>query len=232
MNWQELLQTEQQRDYFQALLAEIARQRQQGIEIYPMDEDIYNAFELTPFTDIKVVIIGQDPYHGPGQAHGLSFSVRAGVKVPPSLVNMYKELDNDQANFHIPCHGDLSYWAEQGVLLLNTVLTVQKGNAHSHAKLGWEKFTDRVIELINEQKQGVVFMLWGAHAQKKGKHIDTDNHHVLTSVHPSPLSAYRGFFGCKHFSRANDYLLSQQQQPIDWQIKDQQKEQQHKYQVD
>lgn len=222
MNWQELLKTEQERDYFQALLTEIARQRQQGIEIYPMDEDIYNAFELTPFADIKVVILGQDPYHGPGQAHGLSFSVREGVKVPPSLANMYKELDNDQANFHIPSHGDLSYWAEQGVLLLNTVLTVQQGNAHSHAKLGWEKFTDRVIELINEQKQGVVFMLWGAHAQKKGKHIDTVNHHVLTSVHPSPLSAYRGFFGCKHFSRANDYLLSQQQQPIDWQIKDQQ----------
>ncbi|OUS27530.1 uracil-DNA glycosylase [Thalassotalea sp. 42_200_T64] len=222
MNWQELLKTEQERDYFQALLTEIARQRQQGIEIYPMDEDIYSAFELTPFADIKVVIIGQDPYHGPGQAHGLSFSVREGVKVPPSLANMYKELGNDQANFHIPCHGDLRYWAEQGVLLLNTVLTVQKGNAHSHAKLGWEKFTDKVIALINEQKQGVVFMLWGAHAQKKGKHIDTAKHHVLTSVHPSPLSAYRGFFGCKHFSRANDYLLSQQLQPIDWQIKEQQ----------
>lgn len=163
---------------------------------------------------------GQDPYHGPDQAHGLSFSVRPGIKTPPSLANMYKELATDLPDFSIPQHGYLQHWARQGVLLLNTVLTVEQGKAHSHAKIGWETFTDRVIEELDQQLDGVVFLLWGSHAQKKGKKINTGKHHVLTSAHPSPLSAYRGFFGCKHFSQTN-VLLEQMNKPaIDWKLED------------
>lgn len=218
MNWNNLLKAEQQQDYFQAMLKNIADERAQGITIFPSDDEIFTAFSLTPFEQVKVVILGQDPYHGDGQAHGLSFSVKPGVKVPPSLANMYKELNTDIEGFKTPNHGCLSSWAKQGVLLLNTVLTVKKANAHSHAKLGWETYTDKVIELLNEQSKGVVFMLWGSHAQKKGKFIDTEKHCVLSTVHPSPLSAYRGFFGCKHFSKANDYLIKNKQTAINWQL--------------
>ncbi|MGL4919119.1 MAG: uracil-DNA glycosylase, partial [Plesiomonas shigelloides] len=176
-----------------------------------------NAFRYTPFEQVKVVILGQDPYHGPNQAHGLCFSVQPGVPVPPSLVNMYKELAQDIAGFQIPQHGYLKSWADQGVLLLNTVLTVERGQAHSHAKLGWETFTDRVIAAVNEHRQGVVFLLWGAHAQKKGRIIDRQRHHVLTAPHPSPLSAHRGFLGCRHFSQTNQLLAQQNLPAIDWQ---------------
>ena len=186
--------------------------------IYPPAKDVFNAFRYTELKDIKVVIIGQDPYHGPNQAHGLCFSVLPGVKTPPSLVNMYKELAQDIPGFEIPDHGYLKSWAEQGVLLLNTVLTVEQGKAHSHAKTtGWETFTDRVIQAVNDHCEGVIFLLWGAHAQKKGKVIDRNRHHVLMAPHPSPLSAHRGFFGCKHFSQANQILLEKGHTPINWQ---------------
>ena len=167
-----------------------------------------------------MVIIGQDPYHGPGQAHGLAFSVNQGMKVPPSLKNIFKELAEDIEGFKIPQHGCLNQWAEQGVLLLNTVLTVQRAKAHSHAKLGWENFSDALIGEISNINPHCVFMLWGAHAQQKGKNIDTDKHLVLTTVHPSPLSAYRGFFGCRHFSVANDWLVNKGLTPIDWQLEE------------
>ncbi|WNC73180.1 uracil-DNA glycosylase [Thalassotalea psychrophila] len=216
MNWNNLLKAEQQQDYFQTMLKSIADERAQGINIFPCDDEIFTAFSLTPFEQVKVVILGQDPYHGDGQAHGLSFSVKPGIKVPPSLANMYKELATDIDDFKLPNHGCLTPWAKQGVLLLNTVLTVRKANAHSHSKLGWERYTDKVIELLNEHSSGLVFMLWGSHAQKKGKFIDTDKHCVLTSVHPSPLSAYRGFLGCKHFSKANDYLIKHKKNAIHW----------------
>jgi len=174
--------------------------------------------ERTKFDDLKVVIIGQDPYHGPGQAHGLSFSVPAGVPIPPSLKNIYKELASDLACDQ-PSHGNLSSWAEQGVLLLNAVLTVQHANAGSHQGKGWERFTDRVIEVVNKRCDNVVFLLWGAYAQKKGKAIDRDRHLVLQAPHPSPLSAHRGFLGCKHFSATNHYLSQHGKTPIDWQIR-------------
>ncbi|MEW6998984.1 uracil-DNA glycosylase [Colwelliaceae bacterium BS250] len=218
--WDLLLKAEHHQPYFLAMQKEIAKQRQAGINIYPEDNDIFNAFKLTPFEQVKVVVLGQDPYHGEGQAHGLAFSVQDHVKPPPSLANMYKELATDISNFTIPKSGNLSYWAEQGVLLLNTVLTVQQANAHSHAKLGWETYTDTVIDIINQQKKNVVFILWGAHAQKKGKLIDSNKHKVLMSVHPSPLSAYRGFFGCQHFSQTNQYLQSTQQTKINWLLTD------------
>ncbi|WP_036829732.1 uracil-DNA glycosylase, partial [Photobacterium sanctipauli] len=182
----------------------------------PPQPDVFNALTATPLDAVKVVILGQDPYHGPDQAHGLSFSVRPGVKVPPSLANMYKELANDIPGFQIPSHGYLQSWAEQGVLLLNTVLTVEQGKAHSHAKIGWETFTDKLIEVVDQQCEGVIFLLWGAHAQKKGKKIDSQKHHVLRSAHPSPLSAYRGFFGCGHFSQANVLLGQMNKSPINW----------------
>ncbi len=166
---------------------------------------------------MKVVILGQDPYHGPNQAHGLCFSVLPGVKTPPSLVNMYKELAQDIEGFQIPNHGYLKSWADQGVLLLNTVLTVEQGKAHSHAKTGWETFTDRVIDVLNQHRQGVIFLLWGSHAQKKGQMIDRNKHHVLMAPHPSPLSAHRGFFGCQHFSQTNQILKQLGKTPINWQ---------------
>ncbi len=222
MDWNTLLADEQQKPYFQTMLAQIKQQRQHGITIYPSDKKLYQALELTPFEQVKVVILGQDPYHGEGQAHGLAFSVGNGIKVPPSLVNIYKELASDIDDFKIPTHGDLTSWAKQGVLLLNTILSVQQGNAHSHAKLGWESYTDKIIELLNQQKQNIVFILWGANAHKKGKFIDQKKHCVLTSVHPSPLSAYRGFLGCRHFSKTNCYLARHQLPIIDWRISDKQ----------
>jgi uracil-DNA glycosylase len=217
--WHNFISAQQKCDYFQQLIQEIATQREQGIEIYPQDSKIYSAFNFADIADIKLVILGQDPYHGPNQAQGLAFSVNQDVKVPPSLVNIYKELADDIAGFKIPLHGDLNGWAEQGVLLLNTVLTVQRAKAHSHAKLGWEEFSAAVISAINEQNPHCVFLLWGTHAQQKGRGIDRKKHLVLESVHPSPLSAYRGFLGCKHFSQANDWLIKHRKAPINWQLK-------------
>ena len=216
--WRQALGEEKSQPYFQNILARVQAERDAGLTIFPPTADVFNAFKLTEFADVRVVILGQDPYHNVGQAHGLAFSVREGVQIPPSLVNIYKELADDIAGFHTPKHGCLNHWAQQGVLLLNTVLTVRAHQAHSHAQFGWETFTDRVISQINAHRQNVVFMLWGSHAQKKGAMIDRTKHLVLTAPHPSPLSAYRGFFGCKHFSQTNDYLKQFNYQPIDWQI--------------
>ncbi|EEZ41845.1 uracil-DNA glycosylase [Photobacterium damselae] len=217
-SWQNFLQQQQQQEYFEQIQSYVANARQQGKVVYPPEEDVFSAFTATPLDQVKVVILGQDPYHGPDQAHGLSFSVKPGVKTPPSLANMYKELATDIDGFTIPEHGYLQSWAEQGVLLLNTVLTVEQGNAHSHAKIGWETFTDKVIEHIDQECEGVIFLLWGTHAQKKGKKINTQKHHVLKSAHPSPLSAYRGFFGCQHFSQTNTLLQAMNKTPITWQV--------------
>lgn len=216
--WHQAIGKEKQQPYFQHILNVVRAERLAGKVIYPPAQDVFNAFKATEFDQVKVVILGQDPYHGPQQAHGLSFSVHKGVAIPPSLVNIYKELAEDIPGFQIPQHGYLQHWAEQGVLLLNTVLTVRAGHAHSHAQLGWETFTDRVISALNEGREHVVFMLWGSHAQKKGAMIDRIKHLVLTASHPSPLSAYRGFFGCKHFSLANAYLQAHAMSPIDWQL--------------
>ncbi|MGF1681123.1 uracil-DNA glycosylase [Photobacterium minamisatsumaniensis] len=220
MSWQDVILAEREQPYFQHVEQYVTAERAAGKSIYPPQADVFNALEATPLETVKVVILGQDPYHGPNQAHGLSFSVLPGVKTPPSLANMYKELAEDIPGFSIPSHGYLQPWAEQGVLLLNTVLTVEQGKAHSHAKIGWETFTDKLIELIDQQCEGVIFLLWGAHAQKKGKKIDAQKHHILRSAHPSPLSAYRGFFGCKHFSQTNLLLEEMQKSPINWVLKD------------
>lgn len=216
--WSDVLGQEKQQAYFQEALNFVRHERESGKTIYPPAADVFNAFKYTEFADVKVVILGQDPYHGPNQAHGLCFSVLPGVATPPSLVNIYKELQRDIAGFEIPKHGYLLSWAEQGVLLLNTVLTVEAGKAHSHASLGWEIFTDRVIASLNESREGVVFLLWGNHAQKKGQYIDRQKHHVLMAPHPSPLSAHRGFLGCGHFSQTNQHLANAGKTEINWQI--------------
>lgn len=216
--WQDALGPQKEAEYFTRLLARVEAEREAGKVIYPPQQDVFNALKYTPLESVKVVILGQDPYHGPDQAHGLCFSVLSGVKTPPSLVNIYKELAADIDGFVIPKQGTLTSWAEQGVLLLNTVLTVEQGKAHSHAKWGWETFTDAVIDAVNRHQQGVVFLLWGSHAQKKGMHIDTSKHHVLSAPHPSPLSAHRGFLGCKHFSQTNQLLSSRNKSPINWQV--------------
>lgn len=219
-HWQQIIKQEQTKDYYCQLHAEITKQRSQGIAIFPEQDAVFRAFEFIDLPDIKVIVLGQDPYHGisgdTAQAHGLAFSVQKGVKVPPSLVNIYKELATDIDDFVIPAHGNLTPWAEQGVLLLNTVLTVQQGQAHSHAKLGWETFTDKIIEHVNQHNNGCVFMLWGAHAHKKGRNIDASKHLILNGPHPSPLSAYRGFFGCQHFSKANTWLAKKGKTAINW----------------
>lgn len=216
LTWKDVIGSEKEQAYFMDTLATVRAEREAGKVIYPPATEVFNAFKLTELDDVKVVILGQDPYHGPDQAHGLCFSVLPGVRTPPSLVNIYKEMQRDLPGFVTPHHGFLESWAKQGVLLLNTVLTVQAGQAHSHAHLGWETFTDRVIERINAHCQGVVFLLWGAHAQKKGRFIDRSRHHVLSAPHPSPLSAHRGFIGCGHFSEANRLLVQQGRNPIDW----------------
>lgn len=218
--WQTKLAQEFDASYMQELQRFITQKRAQGVEIYPQDEECFSAFSLTPFEQVKVIILGQDPYHGPEQAHGLSFSVKPGMKTPPSLLNIYKELNQD-LNIPLADHGNLVTWAQQGVLLLNSVLTVEKSKANSHQGKGWETFTDKVIELLNSEHQGLVFMLWGSYAQKKGKAIDRDRHLVLEAVHPSPLSAYRGFLGCKHFSLANDYLTQHGKTAINWSLPEQ-----------
>ncbi|MBQ4861145.1 uracil-DNA glycosylase [Pseudoalteromonas sp. MMG013] len=216
--WQALLAHEQAQPYLQETLDYVAQRRAEGVIVYPQEQHVFEALNATALEQVKVVILGQDPYHGPDQAHGLCFSVLPGIKPPPSLANMYKELAQDINGFMIPQHGYLLPWAEQGVLLLNTVLTVEQGAAHSHKKLGWERFTDAVIAYLDEHTQGTIFLLWGAHAQKKGKKIDTDRHHVLHAPHPSPLSAHRGFFGCSHFSKTNQLLVKMGKKAIDWQI--------------
>lgn len=216
--WRDLLGDEKQQPYFQHILSHVKQRREQGVVVYPPQEDVFNAFKLTPLDQLKVVILGQDPYHGEGQAHGLCFSVRPGVKTPPSLVNMYKELAQDIEGFQIPAHGFLQPWAEQGVLLLNTVLTVEQGQAHSHAKIGWETFTDKVIQVISDHCEQVIFLLWGSHAQRKGSVIDIRKHQILSAPHPSPLSAHRGFLGCGHFSKTNQILQQNGKQPINWQV--------------
>ncbi|EJK2115989.1 uracil-DNA glycosylase [Vibrio navarrensis] len=218
LTWNDVIGAEKQQAYFQQTLSFVDAERQAGKVIYPPAKDVFNAFRFTEFNQVKVVILGQDPYHGPNQAHGLCFSVLPGIKPPPSLVNMYKELAQDIEGFQIPAHGFLQSWAEQGVLLLNTVLTVEQGKAHSHATSGWEVFTDRVIEAINQHQQGVVFLLWGSHAQKKGHFIDRNKHYVLAAPHPSPLSAHRGFLGCRHFSQTNQLLSQQGKTPIHWHL--------------
>ncbi|WP_428943805.1 uracil-DNA glycosylase [Pantoea sp. FN060301] len=217
LTWHDVLAEEKKKPYFVETLSLVANERAAGKVVYPPQKDVFNAFRLTELGEVKVVILGQDPYHGPHQAHGLSFSVLPGVAVPPSLANIYKELATDIPGFERPAHGFLESWARQGVLLLNTVLTVEAGQAHSHARFGWETFTDNVIAAINAHREGVVFLLWGSHAQKKGSIIDPQRHHILKAPHPSPLSAHRGFLGCGHFSRTNALLEEQGEKPIDWQ---------------
>ncbi|WP_166424401.1 uracil-DNA glycosylase [Paraglaciecola sp. 20A4] len=218
LTWHALLGEEKRKPYFTEMMAFIKEQRSQAKIIYPPESQVFNAFTCTEFDQVKVVILGQDPYHGPHQSHGLSFSVPIGVKIPPSLRNIYKALAHDFTDFVIPQHGCLQGWADQGVFLLNTVLTVEQGKAHSHAKIGWETFTDKVIGSINEYSDGVIFLLWGSHAQRKSALIDQKKHYVLNAVHPSPLSAYRGFFECAHFEKTNTILLKSGRTPINWQV--------------
>ncbi|MEX2489480.1 MAG: uracil-DNA glycosylase [Pseudomonadales bacterium] len=216
-SWLELLEDQFSQPYMEQLRSFLLKEKQQGKVIYPRSDEIFNALNTTPFSRVKVVILGQDPYHGPGQAHGLCFSVQKDVTPPPSLVNIFKEIASDLGlETHPFEHGCLTGWAKQGVLLLNAVLTVERHKAGSHQGKGWETFTDRVIEVISEKRESCVFLLWGSYAQKKGSVIDRNRHLVLTAPHPSPLSAHRGFIGCRHFSQCNDYLKANGNTPIDW----------------
>ncbi len=215
--WKEHLVDEFSQPYMQALAEFLAAEESAGKVLFPASSHCFNALNSTPLDQVRVVILGQDPYHGPGQAHGLCFSVRPDVPPPPSLVNMFKEIQSD-LGITPPDHGCLQPWAEQGILLLNSVLTVVQSQAGAHRGKGWETFTDRVIETVNREREGVVFLLWGSYARKKGQHIDRSRHLVLEGPHPSPLSAYRGFFGCKHFSRANEWLREQGQKPVSWEL--------------
>lgn len=215
-SWKPVIQAEIDKPYFKGLYLFLKQQQAEGKIIFPPAPQIFSAFDFTPFNDTRVVIIGQDPYHGVGQAHGLCFSVNKGVKVPPSLINIYKEIKTDIEGFNIPEHGDLSHWAKQGVLLLNATLTVEKDKAGSHQGKGWEVFTDAVIKAISKQKEHVVFILWGKFAQSKERLIDDSKHLILEAAHPSPLSAYNGFWGCKHFSKTNDYLKQHQLPIVNW----------------
>lgn len=218
LTWSDVLSDEKKRDYFQSVMAFVASERAQGKNIYPLKSDVFNAFKLTPFHNIKVVILGQDPYHQPNQAHGLAFSVRETVRIPPSLQNIYKEISSD-LSLPMPGHGNLNEWAQQGVFLLNTVLSVEQGKAHSHAGKGWERFTDHVIKTINEHHKYVVYMLWGANAHKKVPLINAEDNLILKSPHPSPLSAHRGFLGSRQFSQCNHYLNNHGIAPVDWSIR-------------
>ncbi len=215
-DWLEVLQDEFKKPYYKQLFQTV-NQEYRTRKIFPPAEDIFNAFHLTPFHQVKVVILGQDPYHNYGQAHGLCFSVRKGVEIPPSLVNIYQEL-HDDLGCTIPDHGCLTKWAEQGVLMLNTVLTVRAHQAHSHRDIGWEEFTDAVIRALNKEDRPIVFILWGAPAQRKASMLDNPNHLILKSPHPSPLSAFRGFFGSRPFSKTNAFLKEHGETEIDWQI--------------
>lgn len=215
--WKQHLLPEFSKPYMQQLRDFLQQQKDAGRVIYPKGSEYFNAFNLCPFDQVRVVILGQDPYHGPRQAHGLCFSVQPGVAFPPSLINIFKEIERD-LHLPFPHHGCLSHWARQGVLLLNAVLTVEQGKANAHQGKGWELFTDAVICALNDQREGIVFLLWGSYAQKKGQFIDRKKHCVLLAPHPSPLSAHRGFLGCGHFSKTNDYLKKRGEKPIDWSL--------------
>lgn len=217
-SWLEILGNEFDKDYMTQLKKFLKEEKEAGKTIYPKGSDIFNAFWKTPFTDVKAVILGQDPYHGPHQAHGLSFSVQKGIAIPRSLSNIYKELKTDIPGFTIPTHGNLEEWAKQGILLLNATLTVRAGEPGSHQKRGWEIFTDTVIKKLSDQKEGLIFLLWGSFAQAKSELIDAKKHHILKAAHPSPFSADRGFFGCHHFSKTNAILKQEGKAEIDWQI--------------
>ncbi|KPP58841.1 uracil-DNA glycosylase-like [Scleropages formosus] len=214
-SWRKALSAEFDKPYFTDVMSFVSEERKKH-SVYPPTHQVFTWTQMCPIRDVKVVILGQDPYHGPNQAHGLCFSVQKSVPSPPSLVNMYKELATDVEGFKHPGHGDLTGWAKQGVLLLNAVLTVRAHQANSHKDKGWEKFTDSVVQWLSTNLHGLVFMLWGSYAQKKGATIDRRRHHVLQGVHPSPLSAHRGFFGCKHFSKTNELLTRSGKRPIDW----------------
>jgi uracil-DNA glycosylase len=216
-SWKFLLKDNFEKEKLESIKSFILNEKNQGKIVYPPGALIFNAFNLTPFPKLKVIILGQDPYHGKNQAHGLSFSVPKGIKIPPSLKNIYKELQDD-IDFRIPNHGNLEHWAKQGVLLLNAILTVNASEPASHKKSGWEEFTDSVIQKISDHSENKVFLLWGKFAQEKSKLIDNSKHLILKAAHPSPFSAHHGFFGCKHFSKTNDYLVKHGQNPINWQI--------------
>ena len=215
-SWKGVLKGEFEKDYMKKLRSFLQSQQDQGRIIYPGNNLIFNAFAHTPFDKVKVVIIGQDPYHGANQAHGLSFSVQKGVQIPPSLQNIFKELQAEYKDFQIPKHGDLSSWADQGVLLLNASLTVEASMPGSHQNQGWEIFTDRVIQILSEKRSGIVFLLWGKYAQAKASLIDHNKHQILMAAHPSPFSAYNGFFGCNHFILTNEYLEKNGGKGVDW----------------
>ncbi len=216
--WKEFFKEETKKEYFLNLEKFLSKEYQNN-KVYPSRENLFNCFRLTSLEDVKVVILGQDPYHQPSQAHGLAFSVQRGVKIPPSLRNIFKEINND-TGAAIPSHGDLTYLAKQGVLLLNTILTVEDSKPLSHQNKGWEIFTDRVIDQVNNSKQPIVFLLWGNNSRNKKELITNKEHLVLEAPHPSPLSSYHGFFGCKHFSKANEFLIKNNLKPIDWEIKE------------
>lgn len=218
-SWKQHLLPEFSQQYMLQLRQFLLQQKQAGKVIYPKGSEYFSALNLTPFDQVKVVILGQDPYHGPKQAHGLCFSVQKGIPFPPSLRNILTEIHND-LGIPVPSHGCLNYWAEQGVLLLNSVLTVEQARAAAHQGKGWEQFTDAVIRELNDKRSDIVFLLWGSYAQKKGQFIDSEKHCVLKAPHPSPLSAHRGFMGCRHFSKANEYLKSRNLSPIDWSVPD------------
>jgi len=216
-SWKEVLQNEFSKSYFEEIVAFLKTEKAQGKIIYPPGSLIFNAFDKTPFNKLKVLLLGQDPYHGPGQAMGLSFSVPKGVRPPPSLINIFKELHND-VGVPIANTGDLTPWALQGVMLLNAALTVREGDPNSHSKIGWHQFTDAVIKKASAEKEGLVFLLWGSFAHQKQELIDQTKHLVLKAAHPSPYSADKGFFGCRHFSKTNEYLVQQKQHPVDWKL--------------
>ncbi len=218
LGWLNVLEKEFDKDYMKSLKAFLVEEKKNGYTVYPKGTEIFNALNHTTFDKVKVIILGQDPYHGTGQAHGLSFSVQKGVAIPPSLKNIYKELETDIEGFKIPSHGNLTKWADEGILLLNATLTVRAHEPGSHQGKGWEIFTDRIISELSERKQGLVFLLWGRYAQNKTSIIDESRHTVLKAAHPSPFSAYNGFFGCRHFSKTNLKLTEQGEKPIDWQI--------------
>ncbi len=218
-SWKEVLQDEFDKPYFGDIVTALKAMKERGVIFYPSGKDLFNAFSHTPFDMVKVLLLGQDPYHGPGQANGLCFSVKRGIPVPPSLKNIFRELYHD-VGLAFPTHGDLSPWAKQGVLMLNASLTVEEGKPMSHESLGWHTFTDAVIRKVSERHEGVIFVLWGRFAAQKEALIDSTKHHILTAAHPSPFSAHKGFLGCKHFSKINQLLIQQGKEPIDWQLEE------------
>ena len=218
--WLKVLEKEFDQDYMKSLKAFLSEEKEKGYTIYPESKNIFNAFRHTPFDKVKVVLLGQDPYHGAGQAHGLSFSVKKGITIPPSLKNIYKELSTDLDHFNIPSHGNLTEWADRGILLLNATLTVRAKEPGSHQGKGWEIFTDTVISELSRRREGIIFLLWGKYAQNKSVLIDESRHTIFKAPHPSPFSAYTGFFGCRHFSKTNAVLEQENQLPVDWQITD------------